>query len=142
MHCYDVYMDDRIIIHPDKQFLKDLLRGITTIAKTLGIHINPKKTQIVKLSHGFTWLKTRYILTTTGKIIKKIPKDVVKRERRKLRKMGEMVKAGEMNEADYINQYQSWRGDKRKYNAHDTLISMDLFAGRQLNGRESKRKTD
>ena len=134
VHCYDVYMDDRIIIHLDKQFLKDILQEITAIAKSLGIHINPKKTQIVKLSHGFTWLKTRYILTATGKIIKKIPKDVVKRERRKLRKMGEMVRAGEMSEADYINQYQSWRGDKRKYNAHDTLTSMDLFTRRQLNG--------
>lgn len=145
VHCYDAYMDDRIIIHPDKHFLKGLLEEITGIAKTLGIHINPRKTQIVKLSHGFTWLKTRYLLTATGRIIKKIPRDVVKRERHKLKRLGEMVRTGEMSEADYINQYQSWRGDKRKYNAHDTLAGMDLFFNKQRrkqNGRKRKSNPD
>lgn len=132
IHCYDVYMDDRIIIHPDKQYLKDLTKDIEGMAGRLGIHMNPRKTQIVKLSHGFTWLKTGYRLTKTGKIVKKIPRDVVRRERRKLKRLAEKVKAGEITESDYINLYKSWRGDKKKYNAYHTLMNMDLLVRRLL----------
>lgn len=141
VHCYDVYMDDRIVVHPSKQFLEELLKDIVVLAKRLGIHINPKKTQIVKLSHGFTWLKTRYVLTPTGKIIKKIPKDVVKRERRKLRKLGRLVNDGKVSQEDYMQQYHSWQGDKKRYNAFHTLANLDSYARRQIeNGR--KRKTE
>jgi hypothetical protein len=142
VRCYDAYMDDRIILHQSKDFLKALLKNIKEIAKKLGIHVNPRKTQIVKLSHGFTWLKTRYLITSTGKIIKKIPRDVTKRERRKLKRLGEKVRNGEMTIEDYTNQYRSWRGDKRKYNAFHTLTNMDLYARRQTeNGRENKTET-
>lgn len=142
VRCYDAYMDDRIILHQSKDFLKALLKNIKEIAKKLGIHVNPRKTQIVKLSHGFTWLKTRYLITSTGKIIKKIPRDVTKRERRKLKRLGEKVRNGEMTIEDYTNQYRSWRGDKRKYNAFHTITNMDLYARRQTeNGRENKTET-
>lgn len=141
VHGYDVYMDDRIVLHPDKMFLRSLLKDVETIAERLGIYVNPKKTQIVKLSHGFTWLKTRYILTPTGKIIKKIPKDVIKRERRKLKKLARKVEAGEMTVEDYDGQYRSWRGDKKRYNAYRTLKSMDSYKRRQSSWTKKKEES-
>ena len=140
VHGYDAYMDDRIVIHQDKTFLKDLLKDIEVIAKSLGIHVNKKKTQIVKLSHGFTWLKTRYILTETGKIIKKIPKDVIKRERRKLKKLAQKVETGYITAEDYENQYRAWRGDKRHYNAYKTLQSMDSYKRRHATWMKHRKK--
>ena len=125
VHCYDAYMDDRIIIHPDKEFLRQLLEEIKAIAESLGIFVHEKKTQIIKLSHGFTFLKTKYILTDTGKIIRRIPHDVVVRERRKLKKLAKFVDRGEMSPQAFRLQYLSWRGDKRRYNAHRTLNNMD-----------------
>jgi hypothetical protein len=113
-------MDDRIVIHQDKGFLKELLQEIALIASGIGIHINKRKTQIVKLSHDFTWLKTRYILTPTGKIIKKIPRDVVARERRKMKRF---ARNGDYETLE--KQYKSWRGDKKRYNAYHTLKNMD-----------------
>ena len=120
IHCYDTYMDDRIVVHQNKEFLKKLLQEITLIASRTGIHINKHKTQIVKLSHGFTWLKTRYILTPTGKIIKKIPRDVVVRERRKMK---HFARNGDYEILE--KQYKSWRGDKKRYNAYHTLKNLD-----------------
>lgn len=125
VHCYDAYMDDRIIIHPDKEFLHELFDEIKEIANDLGVFIHERKTQIIKISHGFTFLKTKYILTDTGKIIRKIPRDVVVRERRKLKKLAVLVERGEMTEAAFRLQYQSWRGDKKKFNAYRTLKNMD-----------------
>ena len=133
-HCkfYGVYMDDRYVIHHDKAFMKELLEDICRIASELGLHVNRRKTQIVKISHGFTFLKTRYILSGTGKLIKKIPRDVVVRQRRKMKKLASFVARGEMTLEDFKSQYQSWRGDKRKYNAFHTLQSMDKLYWRLL----------
>lgn len=125
VHCYDAYMDDRIIIHPDKEYLKELLAEIKEIAARLGIHINERKTQIVKLSHGFTFLKTKYVLTETGKIIRRIPRDVVVRQRRKMKRLARFVINGEMSFEAFRDQYKGWRGDKGRYHARRTLNNMD-----------------
>lgn len=122
---YDAYMDDRIIIHHSKEYLRELLAGINRIAETLGLHLNEKKTQLIKLTHPFTFLKTRYIITPTGKIIRKIPKDVAKRQGRKMRKLAKLTVDGEITLEDFKNQYKSWRGDKKRYNAYYTLRRMD-----------------
>lgn len=125
VHCYDAYMDDRIIIHRDKTFLHTLLVEIKAIARTIGVYVHDKKTQIVKISHGFTFLKTKYYLTPTGRIIRRIPRDVVVRQRRKLKKLVIFMQEGSLTRQAFENQYKSWRGDKIRYNAHHTLINMD-----------------
>lgn len=53
-------MDDIYIIHESKEFLKGLLNDIRGICDEYGLFVNPKKTQIVKLSHGFTFLKIQF----------------------------------------------------------------------------------
>lgn len=135
-------MDDRIIIHQSKEYLKNLLAEIEEIAGTLGIFINHKKTQIVKISHGFTWLKTRYYLTESGKIIKKIPKDTIVRERRKLKSLSRKIGYGEIQERTIAEQYRSWRGGKNEYQAYHTLQNMDLLYRRLENGRKSRKPED
>lgn len=133
IHCYDAYMDDRIVIHKSKEFLWSLLEEIKVLAEKQGITIHQDKTQIIKLSHGFTFLKTKYILTETGKIIKKIPRDVVTAERRKLKKLAALVVAGHMSRDKFVTQYKSWKGDKQRYyNAYHTLKNMDKFYRRLL----------
>ena len=67
------------------------------ICDELGLFINPKKTQIVKLSHGFTFLKIKYNLTETGKVQERISKDSVTRMRRKLKKFRSSWMPGEMS---------------------------------------------
>lgn len=125
IHCYDAYMDDRIIIHPNKEYLWKVLDYIRVICKELGLHINERKTQIIKLSHGFTFLKTKYILTNTGKIIRKIPHDVIVRQRKKMKKLANLVECNELSIDEFVRQYYSWKGDKKKYNAVKSLESMD-----------------
>lgn len=125
LHCYDAYMDDRIILHPDKEYLKRLRGDIEHIAGEMGLFVHPKKTQIIKISHGITFLKTKYFLTDTGRIIRRIPHDTVTTERRKLKALARFVAAGKMDYAAFTRQYLSWRGDKEWYNAHRTVRNMD-----------------
>lgn len=126
IHCYDAYMDDRIIIHHSKEYLVELLKEIECIAMRYGLHVHKKKTQIIKLSHGFTFLKTKYILTSSGKIVRRAPRDVIVRQRRKMKKLAKFVVNGTLSLHDFKNQYRAWRGDlKRKYNCYHTIGNMD-----------------
>ena len=88
---YGRYMDDIYIINNSKDELKNILEEIENISKDMCLFINHKKTHITKLKHGFTFLKTRYIITDSGKTIKKIPRDTITRERRKLKKFKRLL---------------------------------------------------
>lgn len=123
-HFYGRYMDDTYIIHHDKYYLKRLLEDIIRICTDLGIHINEKKTQICPLTN-FTFLKTKYTLTDTGRVIHRMPHDNIVRERRKLKTMAEMVENGELAYQDARTQYGSWRGNAQWYNAYHTIERMD-----------------
>lgn len=138
---YNAYMDDRIVIHHDKEFLRKLLKEITDIALSLGIHINRKKTQIIKLTCPFTFLKTRYLLTPTGKLIRKIPKDVVSRVKRVMRKLADLVVEGKMSLRDFKVSYKSWRNDKKRYNAYYTLKALDNYERKLISWISQTRPT-
>lgn len=122
---YGRYMDDIYIIHKDKEYLKKLLTQIQKMCDELGLFINPKKTQIIKLSKGFTFLKIKYILTDTGKVVERISRDGITRMRRKLKKLRKKLDAGEIAFEDVRCAYASWRGDKKHYDSYTTLKNMD-----------------
>lgn len=133
---YGRYMDDIYVIHHDKEFLKNLLSEIRQQAATIGAFINPKKTQIVKLSHGFTFLKIKHFITETGRIVRTLSRPNIVRERRKLKKFRRFLDKGEMKLADIQNQYNAWCGGNRRFDSYATLKSFDrlfnsLFKGGQ-----------
>lgn len=97
---YGRYMDDGYLIHPDKAYLQKCLEGIKAICDELEITLNTKKTQIVKLSHGFTYLKIRYYLLPSGKVVKKIYRRSVTKMRHKLKAFQKKVADGIMTYKD------------------------------------------
>lgn len=125
LHYYGRYMDDTYVIHESKEYLKELLHEINKICDEYGIFINHKKTQIVKLTKTFTFLKTRYNLTDSGKVIKRINKDSVTRERRKLKKFRKMLNEGKITYPEIEEAYRSWRGNLRYYSAYNVMKNMD-----------------
>lgn len=98
--------------------------AIQAICDELGITLNQKKTQIVKLSHGFTWLKIRFFLTETGKVVKKIYKRSVTRMRIKLKKLHRKLMAGKVEFPDIFATWQSWKSYAEKFNAYHTVQNM------------------
>lgn len=124
---YGRYMDDIYIIHHDKGFLLDVFEGVKEICKELELNINLKKTQVIKLKKGFNFLKMRYLYTETGHI-KVIPcKRTFIREKRKLKKLYGKASMGIIKYDDVVQQYNSWRGNVNKYDAHRSIKAMDRF---------------
>lgn len=107
---YGRYMDDWYIMSPSKEELEDLLKNIRKIAFDYGIHVNEKKTRIVKISSTYKFLQVKYTLTDSGKIIRRINPERVTAMRRKLKKMSVKVKTGETPEEYLENMFRSWMG--------------------------------
>lgn len=124
---YGGYMDDTYAIHRDKEFLRYLLEEIRGVCSGLGIVINERKTQIVRLSQGFTFLKMRYIITETGRIVVIPCRKSIVRERRKLRKLKPMLDDGRISYDDIRSQYRSWRGNVVRYDARRSVRGTDYL---------------
>ena len=122
---YIRYMDDGIIIHHDKEFLKELLEEIITIADGLGLTINRKKTKIVKLSKEFIFLKKKIHLTEAGKIYMKVMPRSINTMRRKLKKLKNKLIEGRLTFEDIQASYQSWRSYALSYDSYKSVQSMD-----------------
>ena len=111
---YGRYMDDWYIMNTSKEELMDFLDNISAIAKELGIHINMKKTRIVKISSTYKFLQIKYSLTKDGKVIKRINPSRVTSMRRKLKKLAVKVKAGELPYENIENMFRGWMGSYYK----------------------------
>ncbi len=125
MKYYGRYMDDAYIIHESKDVLKELLKEIDSLSQELGLFINYKKTQIVKLSHGFTFLKTKYNLTATGKIIKRMSPKSITKERQRLKKYKHLLLEGKMTYDDIASAYRSWRGNAMHFFSYRSIKNLD-----------------
>lgn len=122
---YARYNDDGYLIHQSKEYLQDCLEKMKLICASLHIKISPKKTHIMKLSR-FKFLKARIYLTKTGKVVRKIAKERITIERRKLKKLKKKLDAGVVDMQHIEMAYQSWRGfAKRYFNSWHTVRNMD-----------------
>lgn len=122
---YGRYMDDSYLIHESKEYLRQCLISIRSIADMLGIKLNSKKTQIVKLKNGIPWLKTRFILTSSGKVYRKPHKKSIVRMRRKLKIFKRWQDLGKMHKIDIFTSYNSWKGHIEKTDSVQSVRSMD-----------------
>lgn len=107
---YGRYMDDIFVIGRSKSELKALLAGIREKLSCLMLEVNMKKTHIVKMTHGFTWLQIKYHIMPTGRILKTMSHNKIVRERRRLKAFRRMLDTGQMTVDEIWRAYQSWRG--------------------------------
>lgn len=121
---YGRYMDDIYIISHSKPELERTLEGIKNIAHELGLNINVKKTYIGKLEKGFTFLKIKYTLLPTGKIIKKPHRSRFKRIRARIKKYKAKVKANIFTEDEAIGFVKSQIGSLKHYHCRKSLLDI------------------
>ena len=77
---YSRYMDDFVLVHEDRDYIKHALSQIQAMVAKLGVKLN-SKTQIFPLKNGVTYLGYRYHVTPTGKIVKTVKKQTKRRFR-------------------------------------------------------------
>lgn len=82
---YSRYMDDCVLIHPDKQYLHDCLARMREyVQEELQLEFN-EKTQVFPLRNGVDYLGWHIYLSDTGKVIRKVKQQTKYRYKRKLK---------------------------------------------------------
>lgn len=127
VEAYGRYMDDLYAIHSSKEHLQLVLGCIEAMCLARGMRLNTRKTRIVKLSRGFTFLKKRFFYTETGRVIVKPSRKSITRQRRKLKAMAKLVRRGVMTQEEAWRAHQSWRGGMKHLDAQRTVESMDAL---------------
>lgn len=130
------YMDDIYCIDPSKRRLKAVLMQVEGMSRELGLTLNRRKTKIVKLSHGFTWLKKKWSISESGRIVIRPCRAGITRERRKLKALARMTIKGTISMRNFDTSYQSWRGGLDHIDAHRTQRHMDHLYQRLLSDIE------
>lgn len=130
---YVRYMDDFILIHHDKEHLAECLRTITKMLNELGFSLNAKKTSIQPIRRGVKFLGFKFVLTDTGKVVLKLLPQKASKERRKLRKLSEILDSESLN-----NCYVSWRSHASKGNTFRVLSEMDSYCKRLQNEQKCR----
>ena len=141
--AYGRYMDDSYIIHPSKSVLKSILQVLNEKYEQLGIKVNTKKTNIKKLKNGFTFLKTRFFLTDTGKVIKKPCRSSITRQRKRLKRQAVLYEKGIIGLETIKGSFQSWLGSMKYRTARRTVYTMKCLYNKLFNakGEENDRRT-
>ena len=121
------YMDDILIIHESRQRLEQILEAIKAKLAEIGFSVHEKKTHITPLSDGFLWLGFQYRITNTGKIIMTLNSANVKHERKKLRRLVNLAKRGEITKAKADECYRSWKAHASKGNSYKLIKRMDAY---------------
>lgn len=120
---YGRYMDDGLTISPSKELLRKCLNDLKRLCDKLGIQLNENKTQISKLSHGFTFLKARFFLTPTGKVIVKPNKKGITKNRRKIKKLAKT----DMPRKELKSIIDTILGGLKFYNAYYTRRNLEML---------------
>ena len=127
------YMDDFILIHEDRAVLENVLKDITEKLAALGLTLN-NKTQIYPLKQGVIWLKWRFILTDTGKVVRRIGRKSVVRERRKLKRMAKLAESGRISADALKESFNSWKAHAQRGNCRKIISDMEELLNRLLQG--------
>lgn len=107
---YSRYMDDGVLIHQDKNYLKKCLQQMESyITKERRLEFN-QKTQIVPLSQGIDYLGFHFYLTDTGKVVRKLRSSNKKRMKRKLKRFRHAYREGKMDRKAIERSLASYRG--------------------------------
>lgn len=121
------YMDDFVIISDSKERLKKDQEEIGNLLRNIGLELHPKKTVIVTNTRGFKWQGFRFRQKTSGKIIMTLDKAKIIHERRKLKKMVRLCKAGRLAKESIDDSFNSWRAHAKVGNNYAIIQKMERY---------------
>lgn len=122
---YTRYMDDLVLLHPDKETLERCRAEIREVAGwELKLEFN-QKTQIIPISQGVDYVGWHFYLTDTGKVIRRLRTGNKRRFKRRL-KLFQRQYAARKTDLDAIKRsLASYRG--HLMHGHTWKLSKKLF---------------
>jgi len=124
---YVRYMDDFVLFHEDKDYLKYCRNIIEQWLSERGFKLHERKTRIYPIKQSIKFLGFKFRVTDTGKVLMLIDKKKVQDEKRKLRRIVRKVKCDEMTKDKADEMYRAWKNHAAKGNSWKVVRHMDRF---------------
>ena len=103
------YMDDFVILHENKEYLKYCLERIKNKLKEYKLELNDKKSKIDGISNGIDFLGFRFYIKN-NKIIMKLRNNTKKRFKKKCQKFNMLLKYKYLSSKEYNDLLASYKG--------------------------------
>ena len=121
IHWYLRYSDDIVILHPSKKYLQYCWKIIEEELAKIGLRLN-EKSCLHPISQGINFLKFRYRLTKSGRVIRRMTAKPVKRYRRHLRTLIARANSGEIPLSKIRDSLSAWMSRARQGH-NESIIS-------------------
>lgn len=109
------YMDDSYMIFRTYESALAAKEIIMARYRAEGYEMNEGKCVILPIWKSFVWLKKRYRLTETGRVIRKMGDESVSRMRKNIKRSHDWVETERYSFTQYENIFRSWVISVRKY---------------------------
>lgn len=124
---YARYMDDFIIITSGSNMAGSYRRAIEQELLKIHLQLSPKKCRVTPAQKGFKWLGFRIRIKPSGKILVTLNKDKIYHERRKLKRMAGLVKAGRLPREAADMSLRCWAAHAAHGNNHRVIQKMHQY---------------
>lgn len=141
---YVRYMDDFILVHESKEYLKHCKQKIAEFLIPYRLRLN-NKTQLFPVNRGMIMLHWHIRVTDTGKVIIRKHRIVLNREKRKLRKQKKLLDKGAITFKEIEHSFQCWQSCIVQQGCYNQIIRMrkfyfDLFGRKAIEWNLKKRR--
>lgn len=109
------YMDDSYMLFRTYDSADAARTIVMDKYRAEGYDMNEEKCMILPIWESFVWLKKRYRLTETGRVIRKMGDESVRRMRKSIKRSRDWVENGKYSFFQYENIFRSWVISVRKY---------------------------
>lgn len=124
---YFRYMDDFILIHQSKDYLYKCKDMLDDYLSDFGFKLNSIKTNVIAATDEIMVLGFKYHVTSSGKVIRVVNPQNVRGERKKLRRMVRLAKAGRITKAKVDDCFRAWKAHAAKGNSFKLMQRMDAY---------------
>lgn len=124
---YIRYMDDFKLIHHDKAYLEECLKDIRNILESYEMTLNEKKTFIQPISEKIRFLGFTYQVTKSGKVIILVVPEKIKHEKKKIKRMINLVKQGKLTEHEVHEHFKAVKQYLRFGNSTKLIEKLNIW---------------
>ena len=123
---YIRYMDDFILIHPDKAYLQQCLQQIRNQVESLGLTLN-NKTNLQPLRHDIIFLKWHFYILPTNRVILLINPHKKTKHKKRLHKLYCRERIGQLKPGTTYDSLQSFLANAQRGNTYYFCREMRHF---------------
>lgn len=133
---YIRYMDDFILLHPDKRYLMYCLDEIKRLLSAQKMEVSESKTFIHEISRPVKFLGFVYRLTNTGKVVILADPEKIKHERKKIKRMFVLVEKGKLRLYDVDRHFKAYKSSIRYGDSHNLICRLNRWYSELRKGYE------